>query len=437
MLIYDYGEVTPENFDEKVGANDFPVKPTKCPRCGREEFPDYLAIYDGVNLINRVRIGSRELPVVGGNVPYGMVLTPEEQAELERGMAKVLPLFEKQGEEFWDKYCRFALEKWRECLSELLPVEFAAAYQKLGYPPLSGSANATAWRRDAAKRLDSNQEKIAFWRAANQKLIDEFLWDGNVISWPVEKWVKKFGRTRITYIVLHLPLPEELETTRTEKLSLIIRKKSGDTGVLFERIGHLGRELDRQRRRSEELSRALLELRQEKAATEESLSEARQKIIELQNKKVVYERDPDDIRKIREFKGLIRELRTEVKRLESLIPEQEVQPEETEEVIEEAVEERVSLDILKGKTVAVFGWLGEAHDVPCRVVWHDGDQVDQALERLALDADVYVVLTRFISHEAMWRLKELAIDMDKPILFSKGTNMDIILTRVAKILHVK
>ena len=119
----------------------------------------------------------------------------------------------------------------------------------------------------------------------------------------------------------------------------------------------LGRELDRQRRRSEELSRALLELRQEKAATEESLSEARQKIIELQNKKVVYERDPDDIRKIREFKGLIRELRTEVKRLESLIPEQEVQPEETEEVIEEAVEERVSLDILKGKTVACLaGW---------------------------------------------------------------------------------
>lgn len=430
ILVHDYGVVTFENFDEKVGVNNIPVKPTKCLKCGKEELPDYLVIYDGADQINRIQIGSRELPVVGTDIPYGVVLEPEEEAELERGMAKVLSLFEKQGEGFWDKYCQFALENWKECLAELLPFEFNTAYQKLGYKPLPSNTTTAVWRKDAVKKLVSEQAKIEFWRAANQHLIDEFLWDGNVVSWPVEKWVRKFGRTRTTFIVLHLPLPEELESIRTEKLSLIIRKKSGDTGVLFERINYLGRELDRQRRRSEELGKLLLTLRQEKAAAEERLGETRRELAEVQNQKVVYKRDPDDIRKIREFKGLISELREEVKRLESLIPHPKPEPEEQETVIEETIEEFIDLDILKGKTVAVFGKHGKAVDAPCRVVWHDGDSADQALERLALDADIYVILTRFISHEAMWRLRELAIDMDKRIIFTKRTNIDLILNEV-------
>jgi len=437
-LLHDYGEITPENFNEKFGMNDLIIQPIKCPKCGQEGFPEYMTLYDGDKPIDRAKIGSRELPIVGGNVPYGVVHTHEEQAELERGMAKVMPLFEKQGENFWDGYCKFALENWKEHLIELTPNEFADAYQMIGWQPLSDTASVASWRRDASKRLTSDQNRAAFWRAANLHLIGEFLWDGDAPSWPVKKWAQEFGRSRVTYIVLHFPLPEELESVRSEKLSLVIRKKSGDTGVLFERIGYLGKELDKQRRRSEEMSTALLELRLEKAAVEEDLGRARREIQAIKNQKIVYERDTDDIRKVQEFKGLIRELRTEVKRLESLLPEPEKEPEEIEETAEEIIkEEPVSLDVLKGKTVAMFGILGERRDVSCRVVWHDGDQVDQALERLALDADVYVVLTRFISHEAMWRLKELAIDMDKPILFSRGTNTDIILTRVARLIHAK
>jgi hypothetical protein len=194
VLVHDYGVVTFENFDEKVGVNNIPVKPTKCPKCGKEELPDYLVIYGGADQINRIQIGSRELPVVGTDIPYGVVLEPEEEAELERGMAKVLSLFEKQGEGFWDKYCQFALENWKECLAELLPFEFNTAYQKLGYKPLPSNTTAAVWRKDAVKKLVSEQAKIEFWRMANQHLIDEFLWDGNVVSWPVEKWVRKFGR---------------------------------------------------------------------------------------------------------------------------------------------------------------------------------------------------------------------------------------------------
>lgn len=437
VFLHDYGDVTPANLDEKVGVTNFPIDPIRCPGCGREELPDYLATYNGDKLTSRLQIGTRELPVVGKDLPYGMVLSPEEQAEQERGMAKVIPLFEKQGEEFWEKYCQYALDNWRECMNELISFEFAEAYRALNFKGLPANSTAAAWRRDALKRLDSDQMKIKFWRLANQELIDEFLWDGNAPSWPVENWVKKYGRTRITFIVLHFPLPEELENVRTEKLSMIIRKKSGDTGVLFQRIGHLGKELDRQRHRTEELSRILLELRQEKAAAEDALGDARKKF--MTTEKTVYNRDPDDARKIREFKGLIHELRAEVKRLESLVPEMGESPQETEDAaaVETIREGPVSPDILAGKMIAVFGWLKERQETVCQVVWHDGDQADQMLERMAVDADGFVVLTRFISHEAMWRLKELAIDMDKPILFSKGTNIEIILARVARLFHMK
>lgn len=440
-LLHDYGLVTPENFDEKVGVNDFPVKPIKCPTCGGVEFPEYMTIYDGDKPLNRIRVGSRDLPVVGGNAPYGVIYTPEEQAELERGMAKVVPLFDKQGQDFWDKYCKFALNNWEECLRELLAVEFQFAYQELKLPVLPGHANTATWRRDAEKRLKTDDDRQRFWRAANQKLIDEFLWDGNVVSWPVETWVKKFGRKRIIYIVLHLPLPEELEGIRTEKLSLIIKKRSGDAGVLFQRIAHLGRELDRQRRRSEELSRTLLELRQEKASVEQKLSEARQLIETLQGEKTIYQRDPRDVQKIREYKGLIGELRSEMKRLEAQLPPvvsrelEEPEEAETDDILAPAKE--VSLEVLAGKTIAIFGRLSAEQGAGCKLLWHEGSRADQELESIAREADVYVVLTRLVSHEVMWRLKELAIDQEKKIVFSRETNTEKILARAAGLFYVK
>ena len=54
-----------------------------------------------------------------------------------------------------------------------------------------------------------------------------------------------YGRERVTYLALHLPLPEELETWRTKALAKVIKKRSGETGILFERIGQLGKELDK------------------------------------------------------------------------------------------------------------------------------------------------------------------------------------------------
>jgi len=445
-LLHDYGQIgSLDEFDKKVGETNIPVLPIKCPQCGSEEFPEYALICDGDTIVKRLKIGSEALPVVGGNPPYAVVLSPEEQAELERGMAKVEPLFEEREEEFWEGFCREALARWREYLAELRPEEFQAAFQELGLELLPPNASSAAWRKEAQKRLVSEEEKKRFWKAANRRMIEDFLWDGNVPSWPVERWVKEYGRRRVSYVALHLPLPEELEPARTEKLGRILKKQSGDGGLLFERISHLTAALEKQRRRAEELSVQVMRLRQEKAELERRLNEARRQIEELQATRKVVHRDPDDVRKIREYKALIAELREEIVRLKQQVKESPEEVPEPEIAASDEPTEKISflenlkepdedsgLELLHGKIVAIFGRLGPKIDVPYTVLWHEGNRADQKVESLAHEADVLVVLTRLVSHEVMQKLKELAEKLSKPISYSRETGLKRILLDAAQ-----
>lgn len=64
-FVFDYGEVTPENLDEKVGAHDFPVAPVRCPGCGGEEWPERFVCMDEDKgrVVIAARLGSADMPV--------------------------------------------------------------------------------------------------------------------------------------------------------------------------------------------------------------------------------------------------------------------------------------------------------------------------------------------------------------------------------------
>ena len=307
--------------------------------------------------------------------------------------------------------------------------------QAFGLPlPASTSSviSVATWRKDAEKRINTDELKLAFWREANRYLVEEeFVW-APIANWPMDEWVKIYGRERVTYLTLHIPLPEELEPWRTKALAKVIKKRSGETGVLFERIGQLGRDLDKQRNRSMELSRQLSETRQENAVLTEQVGKLRQENVFLRNRPKEVIRDPGDTRKIKSLKGLVAELRVEVERLAGLLPAEVAIP-NTSDTIEETGEEIQEPTIdLSGKTVLIVGWPKESLEDECRVIWHDGDGVDVKLQELAREADIFVVLTRFISHQAMWWLKEEAIEQDKPIFFVRETNIDRILGMVRR-----
>lgn len=218
----------------------------------------------------------------------------------------------------------------------------------------------------------------------------------------------------------------------------VAKKRSGEAGVLFERIGQLGQKLDKQRNRSIELSRLLSETRQENAALAEQIGRLKRELSELKSKSTTtVGRSKDDVRKIRALKGLVDELRSEVGRIVALLPADKAQQEQEKELEAVPVEQQITTEtadlfILTGETILIAGWPEEEINYIYRVVWHDGDKVDLKLQALVKKADIFVVLTRFVSHEAMWWMKEAAIDLDRPIYFVRERNLSRILEIVAE-----
>lgn len=252
-LVHDYGELTAEEADKAFGLHDFPVYPLRCPECGAEEFPTHAVSVDASRSMEmfRIRIGTADMPVVGGNAPYAVVRSLEEMAEYERGLAKLADLFKEKETEFWESFAAWAGEDWPNRLKELSKIELSLGLSAAGRPAppeLSAAAH-----RQYALRLQ-NHERRVFWQAANRHLVErEFLFDPPDF-WDTEAWAREYGRERLLWVLLNFPLPEELERWRTEKLAPLVKKKSG---ALWERVRQLGQALDRQRRRAEELSRAL------------------------------------------------------------------------------------------------------------------------------------------------------------------------------------
>jgi len=435
VRVQDYGvQTTWEDLDAQLDKSLYQIIKVRCPKCGIEEWPEFTTMYNIANgakeQIIKTKLGSEDMPVIGGtDTPYAITHSLEEEAEYNRGLAKTKECYREKSEEFWTGYCSFALEKWSSLMKDLTDKEFEVAYLELGFPaPLNyGAISVAAWRKDAERRIVTDEQKLAFWRASNLYIIEEeFVW-APIGQWPMEEWIRSYGRERVTYLTLNIPLPEELESWRTKALAKVIKKKTGETGVLFERIGQLGRDLDKQRNRSMELGRQLQQERQDSATLNDQVSKLKQENARLKNRPAEVIRDPNDTRKIKSLKGLVAEMRAEVERLAGLLPA-EVIIQEPDDIIEETkIEVQEPAIDLSGKTVLIVGWPRETIGAECLVIWHDGDLVDAKLQTLTTEADIFVVLTRFISHQAMWWLKAEAAMQDKPIVFVKETNVDRIL----------
>lgn len=433
--VHDYGLLNDQEFHEKIGDQNIEIRPISCPVCGQEEDPEMISLYSESGnkreLEVREVLGSKRMPVMGEARSYGMARSQEEQAEYDRGLEKVKDVWEEGKEAFWREYSAWAMEDWRKAVSELAIPELVAGCQAVGMPLLPGSASVAAWRKAVREMEEENRRK--FWQVANTWMVEESILSKNPDFWDMDQLVKRYGRERVRYVMLHVPLPEEFEKWRTEAIAgLVKKKKTGDTGILFERIGQLGQELDRQRRRSHQLGLQLRAERQQRAEMEGKLSGLRQELEAAEEGRRVIHRDPEDIRKIRSLKGLVRELRAEVERLNALIPEPEEEPTIEEEEPRQVEEEQAAdWSHLEGKTVAVFGRLGDVEEVEgIRVIYHDGDRVNLAMARAAREADVWVVLTRLVSHGVMWRLKEYATDQGKEIRFVRETGTKRILERI-------
>jgi len=345
--------------------------------------------------------------------------------------------FEAHADEFWEAYCLFAAEDWKAAVGELFRWEIEEAYEQLGVD-MSGIKTEQQARRDAANRFVTYAEKSEFWRLANRHFIYEDMLNIGPDGWIAESDAKRFGPRRVRFTVMHFPMAAILEPTRTKHIAALFRRDKGDNAFFFRMIAQQQDEIARLRERNQELQRTAEAKAQEVAAAQKKLSAAYAELREERDKKAVFYRSQDDVRKIAELKSFVREL-MEWKRANEVAEEPEEQPpveilEETEGTPSPATTPDWSK--LQGQTVSIIGgWRKEAaaREYPCTILTHDGRKHDPDFDHTLREADIIVVLTRFVGHSAMWAAKAWAIEHDTPILYLSEINMTRILDAAASV----
>lgn len=428
MKIYDFGVLPYYELEKQLDETSHAVKPFPCKYCGQQVKTEFLLYIDEIRkaMVSKVKIN------------YGHVIDSEQAEKMNSDHANRYEIFKEREAEFWEKYTDYALANWRDVVNELLDHEFKDAFQKLNIETDARTVN--QYRKFVLNQIKTIEEKQVFWRAANEYFVYQHLLDLGPIGWAVDKDVKEFGMKRMRFIILYFPMGESFEEMRTEWIGQVIRKEKGDNEFLFRRISMLTDELARTRRKITDYVFKIEDLKAENSKLQEKLSQAYEDIRKEKASKNVINRDPADVAKIRELKSFVSELLTELKEKEQLLSE--LQPEkehvataqELEETPIEAEHEKDALDILSGKTIAIIGGRRQeqaTQEYPCNVITHTGEQLDPEFYQTLKQADIFIVLTQFISHLAMWETKAYAIENDVPIFFMKGVNIPRLLAEVA------
>lgn len=143
------------------------------------------------------------------------------------------------------------------------------------------------------------------------------------------------------------------------------------------------------------------------ATLQDKLGVANVKIASLTEQKPITERCKDDIRRIREFKSSVGELLAELR---------ELRPDESEDIpeppmlVEDAPGTQTAplpdLADLEGKTITIIGgYRSRARNgYPCNIIAHDGRKHNPHFYAALQQADIIVVLSRFVSQPSMWEV---------------------------------
>ena len=425
--IHDYGVLTFRELDKKMDSTNYPIEPFQCERCGTKNLPESLLYVD--------ELGKKTITEIV--IQYGHTIEGERAKKIEKGQKDRFKIFKDKENAFWDNYTDTALANWREFVNELVDFEIREAFAKLQIQ--SQASTLHQLRKEVFNRIKTIQEKQAFWRYANEYFVYNHLLDIGPLGWIIEQDIKYYGQNRMRFIILHFPLDESFEEMRTEWIGQVIKKSKGDNDFLFRRISMLTEELNRIRGKLTKYVHQIENLKVEKANLQNKLSTIYEELRKEQEKKIMVTRDPHDINKIKELKSFVQELIAELKEKERIIKDLQQQSQDIEinipileEGTEEDSQEKDTLNLLEGKTVAIIGGQRQEQATketyPCTILTHTGRVLDPKFYMILKQADIIIILTQFVSHMAMWEAKAHALQEDKRIYYLKGLN-------IKKLLH--
>ncbi len=334
--------------------------------------------------------------------------------------------FDELAEPFWHAYSYIALRNWDIFIAELTRKELEYALQDyVPRVPLDASIETLL---QMVKKLDLTEiEKQIFWRKANTLAIKHYLLI-TIFGWDMNKEIAILGQNRAEFIFQNIPIPKELHSFYQIHQSYFLKNGSQEALKLHKTI--------------ERQQKHIRNLNQENGRLTQKLGEAYSRISELEQTShplVSDVRNKSDILKIQQLKGLIEDLKFELSQVAML---DEVELETSKAVLTEEPEvvegdtESLSIDsLLQEKNILILGgFRGKQVNESQKysVNTHDTRTLDPAFYDLLKKADIVIILTRHISHRAMWEAKEQAILEGKPIYYTSFINIPTIIAEVVK-----
>jgi|GEM_PF-5133719 Protein involved in chromosome segregation, interacts with SMC proteins len=412
---------------ESMPLGNVPISNIEC--CGLSEAPTHLVISDSSKKEPHfVPLGTAEIPLAG------KTHTQEEIERIDRGAEIQLSLWREQRGQILNDYYEWVKREGflHKVIDEFMKKEMQAALDKMGVLK-SGKQLSRSEAVHVIRRMNSEGQRQVFC-IISEVMIEDIIFAMYQTEWPVEQWRNTYGKHRIIWPVVHMPIVDDLEGLRISAIAKLGGTKRPETAILFERIRSLE---DNLRRRAEQVRNQndlLVELRAKQAGTEEKLSLAYAEIRRLKTENVellqACKIEPD--RRVREFKGLIAEMRQELRRLQ---PKEEVVAVTLDETTPtESVVSCVQQFDLSDKVIGIIGGLRqEQAENFANVITATGDE-DPAFVRILTSSDILVVLTQHVSHSSMWAAKEYAIENEKLIVYSRHINLPLILMEVSNML---
>lgn len=413
-----------EELDEMPFAS-LPLEPVVC--CGVSAAPTHL-VFAGEEWGDPhfVPLGTPELPVADQN------LSQEESERLDRGAELQLKLWREQRKEILDAFYNWIRGEnlWQKVVDEVQQKEMQEAFAQLEWAE-EGYKVSWSQAQHFLRKVSADDQR-RFFDIVSGKMLEEIVWHLHWAEWPVERWRHTWGKTRILWPVVHMPLVEDLESQRISAIAKLNITKRPESAILFERVRSLENNARRLNEQAKKQADLLVEARTKQHEGEEKLAKAYEQIRMLREENIELcqrtKSEPD--RRVRKLKALITEMREELHRLRPV--EEDVRLAVLEETLllgedKGATDESLNL---ADKIIGIIGGMrGEQAASYPNVRTIPGEE-DPTFERFLGESDVLVILTQHVSHASMWAAKEHATIFEKPIVFTRHINIPVILREI-------
>ena len=412
----------------------------------------------------KFKVGSEEVPVIIDEAnDFAVTRTFKEQLELDKQLAKQKKLWERQKDDFFHKTYTYFTVHFEQIIDEMDHQEvldilrtFEDGYvvtspqipRRFVYKGKNERKLITKWIKKEIKSLAQAEseeiKKYLFFLIVDYFVQLKLIPQIHYLKWDPQKFEKMIGESLLTYLLVSFPLTSYFSFLKDEailnltnkghfqkELRQLLEKTQKELAAVVTNNSKLQQTIESQKKAMADLEAKNEKLRLQNSRLEEQLNETGEELLIARQSQ-----------KIKELKGIVNELQEEIKELRPLVEAKEQGaslPEEEASIIPKA-EEVIDYSLLNGKTVGIFGdiqgYETEEDTYPCKILSCESLKNPNAVGILR-ESDILVVLTQRISHSCMWSIKEFANQNDLPVIYSRHTNVEIILKQILTSINQK